>query len=73
MIMRVVDNLGVKEEKGFLMGYDLVGKGYKVYSTKVNKFFISKKCSSREQAIVVKEKSTRKIDLYECALFEIDL
>ena len=39
VIIRKVDRLIVIKDKGFLIGYDVFGKGYEINSTKSNEVF----------------------------------
>ena len=70
MIINKIDKLRVKEVRGNLP--DLEKKGYKVFYLEINKFVLSRKCIFLKKNLVVKEKVTKKIDLHECDIVDID-
>ena len=53
-IMRIVDNLGVKKEKYFLVRHELGNDRYNIYNTEEDKVFVSKKYRFREEFLVIK-------------------
>ena len=70
MIINKIDKLRVKKVRGNLP--DLEKKGYKVSYPEINKFVLSRKCIFLKKNLVVKEKVTKKIDLHECDIVDID-